>query len=121
MSDQELHNVAVRKGVTQAAFNADYANVLIFEILVIAIAAGCWERSWWWFGGTFVGLMIVVQIRPLAILLAILLSVGWAAIGYGLGMLFSPNASVVLGILALLSGLGAHLSGIQWAQDVASD
>jgi hypothetical protein len=121
MSDKLSPDIAVRKGATQAAFNADSANVLIFETLVIAVAVGCWQHSWWWFGGTFLSLMIMVQIKTLANLMATLLSAGWAAIGYGVGMLFSHDASIVLAILGLLSSLGVHLSAIRWARDVGSD
>jgi hypothetical protein len=63
--------------------------------------------------------MIILLIKPLAILLCILLSIGWAIIGYTIGMFFdSSGASIVLGIIGLLAGCGIHFSALQWANDL---
>ncbi|MGH8427422.1 MAG: zinc-ribbon domain-containing protein [Gammaproteobacteria bacterium] len=121
LSPQSNMAVEVRRGTTKAAFNEKYFGMLVFEIFVIAAVVGWIYRSWWWFAGTVIGLIVVLQIKPLAIVLAVLLSAGWAAIGYVLGALFgSQSAEIVLALLGFLSGLGAHLAGIQWAKDVGS-
>jgi hypothetical protein len=107
--------------VTQAAFNERYFGMLVFEIIVIAAGLGMTYRSWWWFAGTLIGMTMVLHIKPLAIVLAVLLSAGWAVIGYALGtVLGSQNAAMVMALLGFLSGLGAHWAGLQWAQDVGS-
>ena len=111
----------VRRGVTQAAFNERYFGMLVFEIVVIAAVVGWIYRSWWLFAGTLLGMGMVLHVKPLAIVLAVLLSAGWAAIGYALGtVLGSQNAAMVMALLGFLSGLGAHWAGLQWAQDVGS-
>ncbi|HBC0834372.1 TPA: hypothetical protein IHO59_005100, partial [Escherichia coli] len=52
--------------------------------------------------------------------LMIVFSLVWGAIGYSIGALFeSTAASIVLGIIAFLSGLGTHFAAVQWANDIA--
>ncbi len=87
----------VRKGITNAEFNEDKSNILFFEFVVIAVVVGLITRSWWWGGGLFLGLSTAIFIKPLAIVLVAVLSIGWGAIGYGIGSLFeSTGAAVVL-------------------------
>lgn len=110
---------SVRKGTTQAKFNEDNSNILSGEIVLISIAAGFLTKSWWWFGGTLLGFIMALRIPPLAYVLMVLLSAGWAAIGYGIGMFFdSQSASIVLAVIGFAAGLGANFSGLQWTRDV---
>jgi hypothetical protein len=110
---------SVRKGLTQAKFNDENSGIMMAEMTLIAIAAGLVTSSWWWFGGVFLGFIVAVNIRPLANVLAFVLSLGWGILGYGIGMFFdSQAASVVLGVLGFLCGLGLHLSALQWFRDV---
>ncbi|WP_340533147.1 hypothetical protein [Escherichia coli] len=64
--------------------------------------------------------MFSLRIKLLAIPLMIAFSLVWRAIGYSLGTLFeSTAASIVLGIIAFLTGLVTHFSALQWANDIA--
>jgi hypothetical protein len=109
----------VRKGITQARFNEDASNMLFGEIFLVSIVCGFYWSSWWVFGLISIGLVISLMIKPLAIILAILLSIGWAIIGYGIGVFFdSSSGSIVLAILGLLAGLGAHISALTWVEDI---
>ena len=95
----------VRKGMTNAQFNEKQSGILMTEIFIIAVVCGLYFTSWWVFGGV----------------LLVLLSVGWGAVGYGIGSMFgSTGASIVLGVIGLLAGVGSHLGALQWAKDVGN-
>ena len=109
----------VRKGITNANFNEENSNVLFGEIAIISILVGVGTQSWWWGGGVFLGLIISLFIKPLAIVLMLLLSICWGVVGYGIGGLFDSNgAMVVLAILGFLIGAGIHFSALEWAEDI---
>ncbi|MEL9552690.1 hypothetical protein J4X41_24570, partial [Escherichia coli] len=91
----------VRKGVTNAKFNEEQSNILFIEIGILSILIGLMSKSWWAFGGSFLGLIFSLRIKFLAIPLMIVFSLVWGAIGYSIGALFeSTAASIVLGIIA---------------------
>lgn len=115
----ESHNV--RKGITNAKFNEDNAGILAGEIAIVAIAAGFYFHSWYIGGSLFLGLMIAMFIKPLAILIILALSICWGLVGYFIGVFFeSTGAMVVLSILGFLMGLGANLSALEWVQDIGN-
>lgn len=116
----DMNSGEVRKGVTQAKFNADYANVVFGEIGLIAIAVGVYCQSWYVFGGVLLGLICTMMIPLLNIILAITLSVIWGGIGYEIGTFFSTQASYVICGLSFLSGIGIHLAAIEWSKDIGS-
>lgn len=112
-------SAAVRKGMTQAKFNDENSSIMIGEMMLISAVAGLAASSWWWFGGVFLGFVVAMSIRPLAKVLAFVLSLGWGIVGYGIGMVFdSQAASVVLGLLGFMCGIGMHMSALQWFQDI---
>lgn len=112
----------VRKGITNAKFNEENSTILFSQITLLSIGLGIYFKSWWVFGGTILGFLIGLNIKPLAVIICILLSVGWGLVGYGIGLLFESNpASIVLAIIGLLSGLGTNFSGLQWVEDIDSD
>lgn len=109
----------VREGVTKAKFNKENSKVLFGEIFLISVGVGFYYKSWWAFGGTLLGLIIASFIKPIAILLMILLALGWGLVGYFIGAFFnSLPASVVLGIVGLLAGGGLHMSAMQYVRDI---
>lgn len=109
----------VRKGMTNARFNEEQMGILSGEIAIIAIVAGIYTKSWLIFGATFVGLAAALAFPIVAIPLMVLLSIGWGVIGYSIGSLVgSKDASVVLGIIGLLAGLGVHMAAIKWVEDI---
>lgn len=109
----------VRKGVTNAKFNEEQSNVLMIEIMIISIGFGLFTQSWWGFGGILIALMMSMHIPFIAIPLMVVLSVGWGIIGYGIGSLFgSTGASVVMGGIAFLAGIGTHMAALEWVKDI---
>lgn len=115
-------NNSVRKGVTNASFNEEQSGILMGEVLIISICLGLYTQSWWIFGIALIGLLVSLYIPYIAIPLIIALSLGWGVIGYGIGSLFSSTgASVVLGIIGVLSGLGCHFAALEWVKDIGSD
>ncbi|WP_217511854.1 hypothetical protein [Vibrio metschnikovii] len=112
------HN-EVRKGVTNAKFNEEQSGILFGEMTIISIVIGLYAQSWWIFGITLAGLIIALFIPIIAIPLMVVLSIGWGIIGYGIGALFgSTGASVVIGIIGFVAGIGVHFSALQWAKDI---
>ena len=55
---------STRAGFTQAKFNGDASSLVIFEIIVIAVAFGIGMQSWWWGGGIFLG-GVIVMVTPI--------------------------------------------------------
>nr|WP_287412779.1 zinc ribbon domain-containing protein [Pseudodesulfovibrio sp.] len=111
---------AVRKGLTNAKFNEERANILYAEVIIIAIIIGFASQSWWIFGASVVALLITLAIPALTMALAILLSLGWAGIGYSIGDAFSDGmgAPLVLCFIGLICGLGTHLAALEWHEDI---
>jgi len=109
----------IRQAITQAENNETNSTILFTEIILISIGYGLAEKSWYIFGGVFLGLIFILQIKVLSYLLLILLSIVWGAIGYGLGTIFgSTEAMVVLSILGFLLGLGVHFSALEGYEDL---
>jgi hypothetical protein len=111
----------VRKGVTNAHFNASNANFLFGQIILLAIAGGLYSESWWVFGAILISLIIFLRVKILALIVVFSLSAGWGFAGYIIGAAVgSSGASEVLAIVAFLSALGLNFSGLQWANDIAN-
>ena len=110
----------VRKGVSQAALNEKGYVSLGTQILAISIGLGIWFSSWWVFGGTFLGLLTLILIKPIAIILAFVMGIGAGVAAWHLmGILFSTSAQWVVGIIVGMAMTGWNMAGIQWAQDIA--
>ena len=110
-----------RAGFTQAKFNDDASSVVIFEILVIAVAFGIGMQSWWWGGGVFLAGVIVMSTPILNVVFCYAMSALWATAGFPIGNeIGQDGANYVIGILAGLISLGLHLGAIEWAQDMGS-
>ena len=111
---------AVRKGVTQARYNEDVSQIVWVEILLISGVLGQVFHSWLTFGACLIGFFVFLSIPILNVLFAITLSIGWGLIGYFAGGYFlTQNAGLVIGGIAFLSGVGAHLGFIEWTRDVS--
>lgn len=108
----------MRRSITGGIANIRNSNILIWEIFIIAILAGLFKESWWWFGGTFIGLAILLSIPFLGTAFCIVLSLLWGIIGYSFGAMLSDAAAWVIGILSFMAGLGIHFSGRQGIQDM---
>lgn len=110
----------VRKGITQAKFNETAFSVVAVELVIIAIAAGILTHSWIVFGVSLVGLLICLQIRKVAIIMSIILSVGWGFVAWKLAAIFdiSLTGLIVISILATLIGGGYHIASMEYAEDL---
>ncbi|MEZ2660493.1 hypothetical protein [Aneurinibacillus aneurinilyticus] len=109
----------VRKGITNAKFNEENSNILFGEITLLSIFLGVFSRSWWVFGLVFLGCIIALRFKRTALFMCIGFGITWGIIGYGIGMIIdSIGASVVLGVIGLLSGIGANIRALEWVNDI---
>lgn len=76
--------------------------LLYTEVLAISVATGWQLHSWWWFGGLLFGFMIALSVRSLQMLLMLVLSGGWAYLGYFLGTPDHPGSGQPLSVNGLL-------------------
>ena len=110
-----------RAGFSQAKLNDQASSLVIFEIIVIAVAFGIALQSWWWGGGIFLGGLFVISTPILNIIFCLMMTFAWAVVGYQIGdELGQEGANIVISIIFGLISLGAHLGAIQWAEDIAS-
>ena len=110
-----------RAGMTQAQFNDAASSLVIFEILLIAVAFGVGMQSWWWGGGIFLGGMIVMVTPVLNILFCLAMTAAWAVAGFHIGeAIGQEGANYVIAIIAGLISLGAHLGAIEWTEDMGT-
>jgi len=116
-----MSSIGVRKGITNASFNKKNSDILIKEILIVAVVSGFLSKSWGVFGSVLLALVIGVSIPGIAIFVAVGFSIVWGLIGYAIGSGFSVQASIVLAVIGFLGGLGTHLSAIEWVQDIATN
>ena len=112
---EDLQVDAVRKGIIQAKKDEETPSMLFGEVIIFAAGFGYFLKSWWVFGGLFVGLSIALAIPPLVGLTFFILSLGWGYGGYLLGEDFDSNsASYVLAALGFLFSLAVHSTIKEW-------
>lgn len=108
----------IRQGVNEAKDSESGANWLFGEIFIISIVLGIYYSSWWIFGGTILGSIVALRIKPLRIVILVLLSLACGLVGWLIGQWFDSFAAcVVLSILFTLAAGGAHLWANQWLED----
>lgn len=117
---QEMsHESATRRGMTNAKFNEEQSGFLFGEVFFIAFFSGLYCQSWIVFGLVFLGLLIMLFIKPLANVLILIFSAAIGVLGFLLGTLFdSIGASITLAVLAFLFSWGCNLAAIQWVRDI---
>jgi hypothetical protein len=124
-NSQPSVTAGVRAGIGQSKLTEDAWKVLLLEVILISIGLGLWQESWWVCGGSFLGLLflggIAASNKPLAIFFAIGVGILWGLVGFGAGTLFdkSGGASLILGIIGLLAGIGIHFNALQYIQDLS--
>lgn len=109
----------VRRGITQAKFNEEQATTFYKEVLVLSIVAGVFLQSWFVFLGALIFLFVGIHVPVLGTMIIWGLSLGWGIGGYALGSIFTEEASIVLGILAFIAGLGTHYSAREYSADLS--
>ena len=108
-----------RTGFTPAQCNDDASPLVIFEILLIAVAFGVGMQSWWCRGGIFLGGMIVMVTPVLNILFCLAMTAAWAVAGHHIGEAIGQDgANYVITIVAGRISLGAHLGDIKLGEDM---
>ena len=109
----------IRAGNSQSRFNDEASSLVYTEITIIAIAIGIGMSSWWWFGGIFLGGVVIMAIPYLNILFALAISAAWGYVAYHIGdAIGQDGADIVLCIIASLLSLGLHISAIEWTLDM---
>lgn len=106
----------IKKAIVDAEATNMGLGFVYAEISFIAIGLGSWLSSWWVFGAVFIGLFIILNIKPLAIVFSWILTLACGVIGYLIGSYFfhSMGAAVVIAILALLFSGGAHVRTLEY-------
>lgn len=110
----------VRAGVEQAKVNEQGAGFLGVEAILIGCAAGFWASSV--LVGVLTGLAVVVGVMvPKArIVVAGVMSVGWAALAGFLGYRWwGTSTAVGLGLLALVLSAGLHGAALEYVRDLS--
>ena len=106
--------------MTNARFNEKMSNVLAGEVLIVSIALGIANSSWWWFGGTLLGFIILASLPLASTLLCYAFGIVWGVIGYYIGMiLFGESAGWVIGGIAGMCGIFANLASKQYYDDLS--
>lgn len=115
--------ISTRKGVAQAIENRQASGFWIFQVVVASAIAGFATKSWWVFGGVFLGLAIVAQIPFIGKLVGLVMAAASALLVYGVCQHFgAPEAAgYVLGGLVFLATLGANLAMSQHVKDLRAE
>ena len=109
----------VRRGITNARINEEAFGIIGFESIVVAIAMGLLLKSWLVFGGVFLGLIIIFTIPKIRVFIIGLFCIGWAVLGYFIGVLIgSIGASITFCVLLLITSLGLHMQAIEYLDDI---
>jgi hypothetical protein len=112
----------VRAGVNQANLNEDLSGPFFFQILVIAIAIGYYNKSWYIFAGTFLGLLILFAIPYVRRIISLALAGPFGLFGYLIGNDFwGQEAGYVIGGFFFLSSLAISFGGIDYMSDISKD
>jgi len=109
----------VRRGVTQAQFNRQSKDLLPAEVAIISIALGIIFWSWSVFGVAFFGLLLIIAIKPLAMVFVTVMSILWAVVIALVAFLIGgAPAAIVLGLMGFCYSFGAHLCSLEYYQDL---
>lgn len=109
----------VRKGVTNANFNEEMSGFLMGEIFLLSVMIGLYFQSWIAFGLVFLGLIVALFIKTLAMILIVGFSIAWGVLGWALGSLFdSTGASITIAVIAFIASFGGNLAALEWARDI---
>lgn len=114
----------VREGMTQAFNNENAYKFFCGQVGLSSIGFGLHFKSWILFGVLFLvpvfAFMLAAKhksFRVVALIFAIVYTAGWAIGGYLIGSLFSLSASIVIGIIGLLCGIGCNQGAFAYFKD----
>ncbi len=110
----------VRIGMTNAVFNEEGADLLFYQIFILAIVAGVATGSWWTFGKVLLICFCLLFGEISRYFLVVFLALLCGYVGYLIGELVfeDSGAMIILAILGFLSSLGWNLAGLQWMEDI---
>jgi len=112
-----------RAGVNQAKYSEQTSSVLGFQVFVIAIVAGVVTESWWVFGTTLLGLMVLLFIPKVRTLAAVGIGFGtaWGIFAGTQALGLGPGASWAITLFGGMAAIGANLSGLDWIADIQEE
>ena len=102
----------IRANIAQAKMNENASTVFIIEILILSIVLGVLTSSWWVFGISLIGLMVLFTIKIFALILGVLFSIGWAVIAYLLGTYIFEEMSAGIVIALIVANVNRNISHI---------
>lgn len=77
-------------------------------------------QSWQMSLAVFGGLFIAHSIKFLALILTLLINVGWGVVGYKVGELIGGQAAMLsLSLIGLLCGIGVNFSALIHSEDLS--
>lgn len=108
----------IRKGLHQAKYDEKTSGIFFVECTLIAVILGFYFKSWAWGIGSYVAIIILLQIKAIQLLLAIFFIALWTFLGWSIGKgTFGWQASIFTGILAFIISLGVHFGALSWIED----
>jgi len=106
------------RGATNAQLEDVAGTALVGETLLAAAGIGYWAHSWWVFGGALLVGYLALTRKPLAGLLAVIMTLFWGAVGWEIGRNIGDlGAIVVLTALGIIVGGVIHAGIIKWFVD----
>lgn len=113
-----MERAEIRKAYHQAKYDEKNSGIFFLECSLIAVIMGLYFKSWAWGFGSFVGILILLQIKAIQFLLALMFIILWTFLGWSIGKgMFGWQASIFTGILAFIVSLGVHFSALAWIDD----
>ena len=110
-----------RAALNQAKLNEQLSGPFMVQILIVAGALGWYEKSWPYFGGSFLRLFVLLMIPYVGRILSFLLAGAFAFIGYQLGIRWwGTNGGYVLGGLFFMMSLAASIGGTDYMRDIST-
>jgi hypothetical protein len=110
----------ITKGIIEADRYGSGAGLAFFEISIISFALGYMYSSWWLFGGSLLGLLVLMRFKKVRAILLIVFVAAWVFIAWKIGQVIFNNlgASVVLSAIALIISGGLHAQAYEeWNED----
>lgn len=112
-----MNNREFKKAYYQATYDKKSSSIFFVECSLIALIIGIYFKSWAWGLGSYIGVIILLQIKAIQFLLAIGFIILWTIIGWAIGKNFGIIPSILGGILMFIISLGVHFAALSWIED----
>ena len=114
----------LEQAVNEKKFELKFQNVLMnplfmIQAILLATYAGVMQKSWWYFGGTFVALIILMLIPKIGHLVGFTLACLFGGIGYFLGTeWWGENPGYISGGVAFIIVFGSNFELMEKNKEV---